>query len=97
MKLKPGCAHAYRDRHRDIWPDLAALLRNAGIRRYGIYLDERTSTLFATMEIDELSAKNRLPLDPIMKKWWVYMADLMETNPDNSPVTEELPEMFYLD
>ena len=33
----------------------------------------------------------------ICKKWWKYMADIMETNSDNSPVTIELKEMFHLD
>ena len=26
----------------------------------------------------------------INRKWWDFMADIMETNPDNSPVSEDL-------
>lgn len=33
----------------------------------------------------------------IVQKWWAYMADIMETNPDNSPVSIPLPELFYLE
>jgi L-rhamnose mutarotase len=39
----------------------------------------------------------QLPLDPIVKKWWAYMADIMETHPDNSPVAEDLDLVFHLE
>jgi L-rhamnose mutarotase len=35
--------------------------------------------------------------NPIVQKWWAYMADIMETNPDNSPVSIPLPECFYME
>jgi L-rhamnose mutarotase len=40
---------------------------------------------------------DRLPLDPVVQKWWAYMADLMETHPDNRPVAEDLERVFHLD
>ncbi len=36
-------------------------------------------------------------VDPIVARWWAYMQDIMETNPDNSPVTIPLEEVFYLE
>ena len=33
----------------------------------------------------------------IVQKWWDYMADIMEVNPDNSPVSIPLPEVFHMD
>lgn len=35
--------------------------------------------------------------NPIVQKWWDYMADIMEVNEDNSPVTIPLPEVFHMD
>jgi L-rhamnose mutarotase len=35
--------------------------------------------------------------NPIVKRWWAFMADIMETNPDNSPKTEMLEELFYME
>ena len=35
--------------------------------------------------------------NPIVQKWWDYMADIMEVNPDNSPVSIPLPEVFYME
>jgi L-rhamnose mutarotase len=36
-------------------------------------------------------------VDPITQKWWDSMVDIMEVNPDNSPVTIPLEELFHLD
>ena len=33
----------------------------------------------------------------INRKWWDFMADIMETNPDNSPVSIDLQKVFHLD
>jgi L-rhamnose mutarotase len=97
MKLKPGCAAEYRKRHELIWPELKELLAEAGIRDYVIFLDEGTGTLFASQQLPVDFDGGRLAAQPVMQKWWKYMADLMETNPDLSPVTEELQEMFYME
>jgi L-rhamnose mutarotase len=96
MKLLPGQAAEYKRRHDEIWPDLQALLREVGIAAYSIFLDEETLTLFAFQELHEDHRSEILPDHPIVKKWWKYMSDIMETNPDNSPVVEPLSEVFYL-
>ncbi len=96
MRLYPGCEAEYRRRHDAIWPELAALLRETGIREYSIFLDERTLQLYAVLQIDEAARLDRLPAQPVMRRWWDYMKDLMETNADESPVVVGLKEMFYL-
>jgi L-rhamnose mutarotase len=95
MKLKPGYVAEYKKRHDEIWPELAQLLKDAGISDYSIFLDEETHTLFAVQKQAGQSSQD-LGRTAIVKKWWAYMADIMETNPDHSPVTVPLPEMFYL-
>ena len=96
MQLKEGCEAEYRRRHDEIWPQLARELKDAGIRDYVIYRDPLTNTLFASQKLLEGNTADGLPSRSIVKKWWKYMADLMETNDDNSPVVRELTEMFYL-
>ena len=97
MKLKPGFEAEYKKRHDEIWPELQTLLSNAGIQDYSIYLDEETLTLFAFQKVKAGFNTDYLPNDPIVKKWWAYMADIMDTNPDNSPVSRTLIEVFHLD
>ena len=97
MKLKPGFEAEYKRRHDEIWPELSALLSKSGIHEYAIFLDEDSLTLFAFQKLEEGFDDAILPNHPIVKKWWAYMADIMETNDDNSPVTKPLSEVFYMD
>lgn len=96
MKLKPGYREEYKKRHQNIWPELKELLSISGIKEYSIWLDEETDILFAIQYLPENYNSSRLASSPIMKKWWEYMKDIMETNDDFSPVTVELKKMFYL-
>ncbi len=97
MRLKPGYEEASKQRHDAIWPELKAELRKAGISDYSIYLDSKTNTLFAFQYVADDATDDMLPLSPIVKKWWHMMADIMETNPDESPVSDPLIEMFHMD
>ena len=96
MKLYKGFEEEYKRRHDALWPDLEHLLKSTGISEYSIFLDETTNSLFGVMKADNLNALNNFPSHPIMKKWWAYMKDIMETNEDNSPVSISLKEVFYL-
>ena len=97
MQLKPGYEDEYKRRHDAIWPELAALLRDAGISNYSIFLEADTLRLFAYMEVSERYDPAMLPQQPIMRRWWDMMGDIMDTNPDHSPVTITLREVFHLD
>ena len=96
MFLNPGCAAEYRRRHDEIWPELAALLKKSGVRNYSIHLDAQTNTLFAYLERRDNHAMDSLPEHPVMRRWWDHMKDIMRANPDGSPVSAALEEMFHL-
>ena len=97
MKLKPGFEAEYKKRHDEIWPKLSAELTKAGISDYSIFLDEETLTLFAVQKLTDENTADDLPNNPIVKKWWDYMEDIMDCNPDNSPVATPLKEVFYME
>jgi len=96
MKLYKGKETEYKKRHDEIWPELSALLKEKGIREYSIFLDESTGFLFGVLKIQNAAGLDELPHMPIMKKWWAYMKDIMESNPDNSPVSTPLKEVFFM-
>lgn len=97
MKLKKGCEAEYKKRHDEIWPELSAELKAAGISDYSIYLDESTGTLFAVQKLDDDNTADDLPDNPVVRKWWDYMAGIMDVNSDNSPVSVPLTEVFHMD
>lgn len=97
MKLKPGAAEEYRRRHDAIWPELKELLQNSGVYDYSIFLDEETNILFAVQKQRGDQSSQDLGTTEIVKRWWAYMADIMDTNPDNSPVSIPLTPVFYMD
>jgi L-rhamnose mutarotase len=97
MKLHAGQTAEYKRRHEQLWPELKQLLKQEGIEDYSIFLDEETNYLFGVLKINNPDAMNELPRHPVMKKWWAYMKDIMDSNPDNSPVSVSLKEVFYLE
>jgi len=97
MFLNPGAAHEYRRRHDAIWPELKALLRESGVSNYSIHLDPDTNTLFAYLERTDDHRMGALTQQPVMRRWWAQMKDIMAANPDGSPVTAPLIEMFHLE
>jgi L-rhamnose mutarotase len=97
MKLKPGFRDEYKKRHDAIWPDLSELIRSTGVADYSIFLDEETNILFAIQKQEGEKSSQDLGQNPLVQKWWAYLADIMETNPDNSPVSTPLIEVFHMD
>lgn len=97
MRLLPGQEEEYRRRHDAIWPELAALLRAAGVSDYSIHLDRETGTLFGVLWRRDDHGMDDLPADPVMRRWWEHMADIMEVNADLSPVAVPLETVFHLE
>lgn len=96
MRLRPGAQAAYEARHDAIWPDLSKLLRDMGILDYAIWLDPETGTLFGHLTRADGHRMDGLADEPVMRRWWVHMAPLMETNADGSPVAVPLRRVFHL-
>lgn len=96
MFLKPGCEAEYERRHNALWPEMKALLQAGGVCDYSIFWDKETNILFAVQKVSGEGGSQDMGSNPIVQKWWDYMADIMEVNPDNSPISIPLPELFYM-
>ena len=96
MKLLAGMEVEYQRRHDEIWPELKELLRIVEIREYSIFFDHETNTLFGFLKVVDPKVLDTLTHYDVMQRWWHYMADIMEANEDQSPVTIPLKEVFYL-
>ncbi|PJC87185.1 L-rhamnose mutarotase [Vibrio sp. HA2012] len=97
MSVNEGCHAEYEKRHDEIWPELVRVLKEHGARNYSIFLEPGSSQLFAYVEIESEERWNQVADTEECQKWWAFMKDIMATNPDNSPVSLELKNVFYLE
>ena len=97
MKLHPGMEAEYKRRHDALWPDMVDMIHEYGGKNYSIFLDRETNTLFGTLEIESEQRWAESANTEICRRWWHYMADIMDTNPDESPVSVDLIPVFHLD
>lgn len=97
MFLKPGYEEEYKKRHSAIWTELKELLSNRGICDYSIFWDKETNILFAVQKTNGEKSSQEMGVHPIVQRWWDYMADIMEVNNDNSPISIPLDEVFYME
>ena len=97
MKLYDGKEKEYEKRHNELWPEMKDMIHEYGGKNYSIFLDKETNVLYGYIEIESEERWAKSANTEICQKWWAYMADIMETNPDNSPVSIDLNEVFHLD
>lgn len=96
MYLKPGMEAEYKKRHDAIWPELEQLLHEEGVSDYSIFLDRETNMLIGVQKTKAKTGSQQMGGNPLVRRWWDYMADIIEVQADNSPRTVELPEVFYM-
>jgi L-rhamnose mutarotase len=97
MQLNPGMEAEYRRRHDEIWPELVALLKDAGVSDYSIHLDRETNALFGVLWRADGHRMDDLPKSPLMRRWWAHMADIMATRGDNEPEVVPLVTVFHME
>lgn len=97
MQVNPDQLEEYQRRHNPIWPELEATLRAHGVHNYSIFLDEQTSQLFAYVEIEDEARWESIAQTEVCQKWWARMQEIMPSNPDHSPISKDLSEVFHLD
>lgn len=96
MKVFPDRVEEYAQRHHPIWPELSQVLKHHGVSNYSIWYDADTSALFAYCEVESEERWTAIADTEVCRRWWKHMQDVMHTNQDASPVSEELREVFYL-
>jgi L-rhamnose mutarotase len=96
MSVHPGHEAEYERRHNPIWPELEDVLRQHGVLTYSIFLDPSTRDLFGYVEVEDETRWNAIASTPVCRRWWSEMRSVMPSNPDDSPVSRELREVFHL-
>lgn len=97
MSVQPGHEAEYARRHQPIWAELSPVLKAHGVHNYSIFLHPETRQLFGYVEIEDEAKWAAIAQTEICQRWWRFMADVMPSNPDHSPVSRELREVFHLE
>jgi L-rhamnose mutarotase len=97
MSVPAGQEGEYERRHRPIWSELRDTLHGHGVRTYSIYLDPGTGDLFAYVEIESEERWQAIAATEVCRRWWRFMQEVMPANPDGSPVSRDLREVFHID
>ena len=97
-RIKPGCKAEYIRRHDEIWPEMKALLKEAGICNYTIFANGEELFGYYECEKGIEFAERTQAESPIVDRWNEYMKDILELEMD--PVTGAQPKLepvFRLD
>lgn len=97
MSVHPGAEAEYERRHQPIWPELEKTLLDHGVKTYSIFLHHETRQLFAYVEFRNEAEWNAIAHTEICRRWWMQMREIMPSNADNSPVSQELREVFHIE
>ena len=96
MQVHPDFYLEYEKRHNELWPEMRDILKNHGVLQYHIFLDHTTGSLFAHAKIESEERWTEISKADVCRRWWDYMADIMDVNDDNSPLSIELKNVFEL-
>ena len=97
LSIHAGADEEYERRHNPIWPELERALLDHGVTTYSIFLDPDTRDLFGYVEFDSEERWREVASTEVCRRWWRHMRDLMPSNPDDSPISRDLREVFHID
>ena len=97
MSVNAGSEQEYERRHRPIWKDLEDTLKSHGAHNYSIFLHQETRQLFGYVEIEDEARWNAIARTDVCQRWWKHMGGIMPSNPDHSPASAGLKEVFHID
>lgn len=97
MSVNPGQEDEYERRHRPIWKELEEALIAHGVVTYSIFIDESSRDLFGYAEIESEERWAAIATTEVCRRWWTHMREIMPSNPDHSPVSRDLREVFHID
>ena len=98
LQVKPDRLTEYVDRHRDVWPEMQAALRESGWHNYSLFLRD-DGLLIGYVEADDLEAAQKaMAATEVNTRWQAEMTEFF-TGIDGRAPDESfllLPEIFHL-
>jgi L-rhamnose mutarotase len=96
MSANAGAGEEYEGRHNPIWPELQKVLKDHGVSNYSIFLRPETRQLFGYAAVESEEQWASIASTEVCQRWWKHMSDVMPLNPDHSPASAPLREVFHM-
>ena len=99
LKVRPERLAEYKARHREVWPEMLAALRETGWHNYSLFL-RPDGLLFGYLETEDFeAAKAGMATREVNACWQAQMAPFFEALEGQAPDESMLPleEVFHLD
>lgn len=102
LKVKPDMVAEYRERHRNVWPEMQDALRRHGWHNYSLFLRD-DGLLFGYLETPDSfqAALDGMNGEDVNGRWQQYMKDFFEAADRGSGRADEnmveLQEVFHLE
>jgi L-rhamnose mutarotase len=97
MQVIEGREEEYRRRHDEIWPELVAALRGAGVRNYSLFRRGSTVIAYAECEPDAATAFGEVGATEVNARWSAWFEDVLaeQAGPDGALI--EAAEVWHMD
>jgi L-rhamnose mutarotase len=96
LQVKPDRLDEYVDRHRDVWPDMQAALRDAGWHNYSLFLRD-DGLLIGYVEADDLEAAQKaMAATDVNARWQAEMSEFFTRQEDGTEDGRPPDESFLL-
>jgi L-rhamnose mutarotase len=100
LRVRAERLDEYKARHREVWPDMLAALRESGWGNYSLFLrDDGLLVGYVETEEDFATAQRKMEATGVNARWQASMAEFFELPSDARPDTGflRLEEVFHLD
>ena len=97
MEILPGREEEYERRHDQIWPELVAELRRAGVRNYTLFRRGTSVIAYAECHPDAATAFGAVGATEVNQRWSEWFADVLAVHTDDGGNLVEAAEVWHLD
>ncbi|CAN5567496.1 L-rhamnose mutarotase [soil metagenome] len=97
LEIAPGTEQEYRQRHDDIWPEMAQAIRDSGISNMTGFRRGTDVYYYAECEPDVATAFRRLGETDVNTRWGESFEGVITRITDESGNLQYAAEVFHLD
>ena len=96
-RVRPDRLAGYRERHRDVWPEMLAALRDAGWGNYSLFLADDGLLVGYVETKDYQAALDAMAATDVNKRWQAEMSEFFVADGPPDQNFHRLAEIFHTD